>query len=334
LAERDFAVVIGIDRYPPELRQLKGAVNDAREMYDWLLGTAHVPEKHAWLVVSDDTPGKPVLEQVHTAFSELRVHAEESDANGRLYFYFAGHGCSADRNHANLLMANATLKNLMFGMNAHEYEKQLRWHAWFREQLFFYDCCRTHDHAALGMPPSFVTAQPLPGSDSVLQLSHYAARWQQASREHPTEEQLKYRGLFSVALLDGLRGWAAEPDWNGDDVITAGSLRSYIKLRMRELTANTPIKQEPAILGELDDELIIAQVPQRKTTVRVIAPPTATEIMVNDHHKAVRTHDVVDGIATIELAPRIHKFAADGVERVLAVPTSPVPFELDLRNGG
>jgi uncharacterized caspase-like protein len=333
LAERDFAVVIGIDNYAPELRQLNGAVNDARAMHEWLLVTAGVPREHAWLVVSGKKPDKPTHERVQQAFLELIARAEESDANRRLYFYFAGHGCSADRDHANLLMANARLRQLGFGIDAREYQKQLLWNAWFPEQLFFYDCCRTHDHAALGASPSFPIDKPQPGSSAVRQLAHYAAKWQQQSVERPTEEELKYRGLFSVALLDGLRGWAARPSLDGDDVVTAASLRSYVQLRMRQLTEGKPIKQEPAILGDPADDLIIARVSQRRTTVRLIAPPAATEITVQEESGTPVGHPTVDGVVTVELAARLHKFAAAGKEKVQAVPTSTEAVEIDLRSG-
>src|SRR5688500_9961872 len=110
MAANDHAIVIGIDRYP-ELKPLQGPGKDAGEFRDWLVDHAAVPSANVAMVLSHKAKkaeARPVQEEVDAAFNALFKKVKAEPAR-RLYFYFAGHGCSQGTNHLALIMANANL---------------------------------------------------------------------------------------------------------------------------------------------------------------------------------------------------------------------------------
>ena len=76
----------------------------------------------------------------------------------------------------------------------------------------------------------------------------------------PSQESEKWgggHGVFTLALLDGLRGKA---DNNSDHLITAGELFSYVRDRVR---TETEYHQNPRALPGMNSELPLAFVPRR-----------------------------------------------------------------------
>src|SRR5438132_776583 len=109
MQDHDYAIVVGIGRYPLLKKDLEGSVKDAEEFGAWAMDGGQVPEKNVRWILSDTPPkpgARPVLEEIDRTFAELFKQAKDTPAR-RLYFYFAGHGCSAASDHVALLMANA-----------------------------------------------------------------------------------------------------------------------------------------------------------------------------------------------------------------------------------
>src|SRR4051812_14344085 len=126
MADGDYGIAIGIDRYPALDRPLRGAVSDAEAFRDWLLGPAGVPAEQVALVTSPRRGrARPVQDEIDEWFDTLLDTAARRGGR-RLYVYFAGHGYSTGHDHVNLLLANATERLLNRGLNASEYQAALR----------------------------------------------------------------------------------------------------------------------------------------------------------------------------------------------------------------
>jgi hypothetical protein len=329
--ERDFAIVIGIDNYSDDLRPLNGAVRDAERIWEWLAGPGGVPKDQRWLIRSGRKPDRPVIKQVEDAFAKLRARAEDRE-NRRLYVYFAGHACSVERWHANLLMADARGNALATGMNAKAYEHWLGKVGWFEQQLFFYDCCRPTDRAVAGREPIYSADETQPWAEEVSQVVHYATRWLGKAHERPTEAELKHRGLFSTALMEGLEGWAAVRTRRGS-VITVASLQGYIVHRMRHLVDEYGIDQRPVFRTEANPDLVLFDgIPPLRTDVVVTAPESEPELVIyDDKDIEVVTVALDTGTSTVPLAPRTYSFVAGARERTEVIPKAD-RFEVDLRD--
>src|SRR5215475_5387322 len=119
MANDDFAVVVGISRYP-FISDLKGPENDARNFHDWLLAPqgGGVPKQNAKLILSSDfspteipEDAEPTTERIDRTFGQLvrRGMNNNGCVGRRLYIYLAGHGFAPNVDEAALLMANAGL---------------------------------------------------------------------------------------------------------------------------------------------------------------------------------------------------------------------------------
>src|ERR1043165_749866 len=108
----DYALVIGIDHYPnwaKGRRSLKGAVNDAKDVHDWLLDPAGggLSREHARLVLSTESPVSPLQQVIDYEFRVVRDRSRDKPRR-RFYFYFGGHGFSPAMSHGleSLCLAN------------------------------------------------------------------------------------------------------------------------------------------------------------------------------------------------------------------------------------
>jgi hypothetical protein len=287
MAADDRAIVVGIGRYPG-LSNLDGPENDAKSFRDWLIdpmGGALPPKPapNVNLILSSNyapplssVTAEPAIQAVFNAFDELRVLAEANGAGGfkagrRLYAYFAGHGFEPQPDQPALLTANAA-------QGAYWHIASRAWASWFRracyfdEVLLFMDCCRevTFTFPAFGPPyPDRI------GQGTAKWLAGFATQWGRKSREKIIDNTS--RGVFTTALLKGLRGGAAV-----DGEITGASLKEYIASHIYDPL--TPA--ERAVVSQLqvpyvdwdagvDKRFVIATVPPQRYDVSIEIPAEA-----------------------------------------------------------
>ncbi|EKD92567.1 MAG: Polysaccharide deacetylase, partial [uncultured bacterium] len=82
-----WAVIIGINQYR-NLPSLKYAVNDAREVYRYMIEVNRVPKDHIWLLLDEDA----TLDRIRSALgTQLRRKAGKEDM---VIVYLAGHGAT------------------------------------------------------------------------------------------------------------------------------------------------------------------------------------------------------------------------------------------------
>jgi uncharacterized caspase-like protein len=308
MAQNDHAIVVGIDRYP-ELKSLQGPVKDAEAFRDWLTENAAVPVANVAMVLSPkakQVDARPVQEEVDAAFNELFKKVKAKPAR-RLYFYFAGHGCSQGTNHLALLMANANLDLLNRSMCAPDYHEGLARRPLFKEHLIFYDCCRNYDRRVTGRRPEWSDVEPGAGAADVKQFIMYGAAFTQYANEREVHNDR--RGLFTTALLEGLKGKA--PTQVGDKwVVTTNSLRTYVASRLQELAKAFDLEQLASLGPGSAEDIVIAEVTPTLLVVTVKGPADGTEIVVSDHQSnEVRRGTVANGQVVFELEPGLYQFA-------------------------
>lgn len=284
--DRDYALVIGIAHYP-HLKSLLGPLNDARRVAEWLRGPGGLPSGNVKVIESQGLEHeRPVLPEINAGLDEIferaEAQAQESPRRPvrRLYVYFAGHGCSRERNHLALIMANANTRNLNRAMNATEYRNALA-RRMFPEQMYLFDCCRKYDSRITGHGPDWTSDDAEEDVQGLTQVVMYAAGFKQAAYERSMRWSLR-RGLFTQALMEGLEGAAATES----RMITSAGLGSYVQRRLAVLTKSEKVRQcyTGDTQGEKQHLILATDVEPWLREVNVTLPVGATRIVVNDDH--------------------------------------------------
>ena len=284
----DRAIVAGIAIYPdPDFGNLDSPENDAKAFYDWLIspGGGAVPAENVELILSSNftlatTPSDalPGLTEVQRAFDRLQDNAKKNAKQGngyylgrRIYIYLSGHGFAPSMDEAALYMANVTRDRVGYHILG-RYNADWFFHAaCFDEVLLFMDCCRQLDpHAPLNKPYSEVMSPD--ALNRVKCFYGFATKWSKKARERNFGGVT--RGIFTTALLEGLKGAAAGPDGK----ITTNTLYDYLIEYMKEFMAPED-RSDPNLSNEPDldtyprhaEGFVIAEVtPKPKNVVEQI----------------------------------------------------------------
>jgi hypothetical protein len=267
-----FGVSIGIDRYPGLPGQdLGSARRDALAFDEWLTDPTggDLPRENVRLITvePDDVfpsvgDGRPQQREVNRALHDfnqrLREHlaiTPEGWERSRMYIYAAGHGIGPPMGEGALLMADA--ERDLLG-NSIELSLYADWYlrcGLVHEVVIFADCCR---EIIAGIPPP--AAPPfnicqLPSFVGTVRFVGYASRLGEVAWEPAAaEERDQARGYFTAAVLDGLRGAAAD---SATGEVTAASLAQYVQSAVEEATAGIgPYPQRGELRGDLATKLV------------------------------------------------------------------------------
>ncbi len=243
---RDWALVVGIDRYPRAgVDPLEGAVGDAMRFHHWVTRPegGGVDPGQAILLTSprQEEPGaipRPMLAEIVGFFDEL-AYRLAGEPGRRLYIYLSGHGISPSgqqsvRNAA-LLMANAVKPNLLHNFPGNIWAEGVRSAALFREVVLFMDCCRDLQNNAPLMPHMF--GEPVEDSKDCYLLEAYATRWASKAREQAFPPDDELQGVFTRALLTVLDAGR----------MSAAVFRESVEAQLAELLADRHRAQEAEI---------------------------------------------------------------------------------------
>src|SRR3990172_1235363 len=147
----NWAIVIGVNHYlVPELC-LKGAVNDAMGMRDWLLDQegGNVPLENLFLLLSADNDSQILpkhLEATTLNIDEvIKKLINKSGGRGdRLFFYFAGHGLSNYEYGEQEVICPSDCEPTRTNFTTLSIESITKYleTTQFHEQFFFIDACR------------------------------------------------------------------------------------------------------------------------------------------------------------------------------------------------
>ena len=328
-----FAVCVGIDRYPGLPGQdLGSARRDAIAFRDWLVDPAggDVPEANVRLITVEPDEAfaiedaRPQQREVNRALHEFNQQLREHlDGKGddwqrtRMYIYAAGHGIGPPMGEGAVLMADAERDLLGNSIELSLYADWYLHCGLVHEVVILADCCR---EIVGGIPPPAAppfNVCPVPSFVGTVRFIGYASRlgevaWEPAA----SEERDKARGYFTAALIDGLRGAAAERQ-TGE--VTAASLAQYVQSAVEEATTGIgPYPQRGELRGDLATKLVFRAAgesgsPQRQVR---IAFPAAFSGGVSVR-SGVRADDergrwnAGDGPWTLQLADGFYQVAPD-----------------------
>ena len=273
--ENDWALVVGINRYPfAGVKPLKGAVHDAEEFHKWVIDDkgGNVDPLQAKLLLSPPKPAgtetrpKPVFSQIFEFFENLPMMLGGGHGR-RLYVYLSGHGISPSgtesvRNAA-LLLANARSPNLWHNFPGNVWADGARCAALFREVVLIMDCCRDIKNSANIHPHIF--GDPTPDAKHCLLVEAYATGWASKAREAPIPPTNEIHGFFTYSLLEVLRAGRMT------GTIFKASVLGHLAqvLKKAEKTQEPDIKPDEALARIMFNE----QAAPAKTYVTIIGHP-------------------------------------------------------------
>ena len=269
---QDYAILIGANKYEyhSSLNELRGAIRDTADFLEWLLSDrgGNVPvENVRWLCTPEDLEGRlpPLLKELKTkpaemhniedAMRELSELNEEKDGEKvgrRLYLHFSGHGVARGREEICFLASNHTRVDDRY-VEGRKRANLFVEAAVFDEVFLFMDCCRVPDDALHNLPDPHFTANP-DAALNVRTMYSFASQFGQAAREKDIDQDGKFHGIFSRAVLEGLRGAAV----TAERTITHHSLETYVVRRFKDLR-DSDSKQEP-VFTEKGDFVIATDV--------------------------------------------------------------------------
>jgi len=217
MAQDDYAVVVGIDRYPnlTSVGQLQGAENDADNFFKWLESSkgGNVPQNQITKITSagyPKQPDSPGIKEIDSAFTTLLslglTYANGLRAGRRLYIFCSGHGIAPQPDEAALLAANCSSLVLGDHIAARVYSNVFRLNGRFEQLVVFMDCCREIRTKCPIRPAPFVQGNsPGPSTDTYF---GFATTGSAVAREVTVNNQTQ--GVFTAALLQAL--WLGEID--------------------------------------------------------------------------------------------------------------------------
>jgi len=248
MAEKDWAIVVGIKTYPG-LSSLDGPGNDAQDFYDWLTAAdgGNVPKAQVTLILSPEPPptkptgAPPTPEKITEAFDVLDDFANANNGNvgRRLYLYFSGHGFAPDFEQAALLMANATPNRTFQHILGKPYADWFYRSGYFNEVVLFMDCCQEKYSKTTPRPIHFGDVTDFKAIDEGKRFYGFGTKWSKMAQEREMEDG-KVHGVFTYALLKALRGAAADSTGN----ITATSLGDWLYANMRKVLSEDALKDQ------------------------------------------------------------------------------------------
>jgi hypothetical protein len=316
MAKNDFAIIIGLQKYPGiddpanGRMPLSGPENDAIAFRDWVIAPdgGAVPKKNVQLIlsskwkrrVSSFYKAKPTTQEIIDVFNTLHIIYNQKLQDGvepkvgrRLYLFMSGHGIlprvpgDRNENEAGLLMANVDPKdagNPRYHIPGAYAANWFCQNDYFDEVFLFMDCCRD-----IQFVPNLNSIFDLKGnSDKAKRMYAFATKWSRRAKEKPMpDEQGKVRGIFTKTLLLGLSGAAADPNPvnPNEGVITVASLKSYLHQNMKQFIDPQDIIENPKIQdADVDyapkaqegNDIIIKTVPLQKFPVIIRVPAGAS----------------------------------------------------------
>jgi hypothetical protein len=281
---RDWAVIVGVQLYPG-ISDLEGPVLDAMAFEEWVKDPSggNVDPGQVLTILSPNPPpagfdvwtAKPIEAEVSDAFEQVRQAVYPDKQGRRLYIYMAGHGIEPTSNQPAVLMANAGERRLGYHVLGRAYADWFFRAAAFTEILLFMDCCRDNYPAAPIRPVPW-DPEVFPDPVGVVKyLYAFATQWTRRSRERTIQTGAGKRGVFTYALIEGLKGAASR----ADGYVTMASLQTYLNDNVKRFlapedrdAADVPQQPDFARNPPGGEGFVICQVPSKKWDVRVRLP--------------------------------------------------------------
>ena len=248
-----WAVIIGINKYR-NLPSLKYAVNDAREIYRYMIEVNQVPQDHIWLLLDEDA----TLDNIRSTLgTKLRRKAGKEDM---VIVYLAGHGATekddsspdGDGLEKYILPHNADPSDLYASAMPMGEISRIFQRISSEKLVFLTDTCYSGASGGRTILISGIRANV--SSAFLDRLSQGKGRMiiaaSGANQVSAEKDELKH-GVFTYYMLEGLGGKA---DFDGDGVITLDEIYRYVSVKVPQATGQD---QHPVKKGEMTGEIIL-----------------------------------------------------------------------------
>jgi hypothetical protein len=309
MAVDDRAVVVGICTYP-ELGDLSGPENDAHEFADWLWAKdgGDLPTENVKLILSSGYKKsrnrlrtKPTSVELVEAFDELHELGDQHGgrAGRRLYIYLAGHGIAPKVEETALLMANAARRR-RHHFAGRSYAEWFRRAAFFSEVVLLMDCCRENYPRTTLSEPDYDT---MTSRNMARYFYGFATEWSRASREGPYGPKGEVRGLFTLALLAGLRNAPRNQAGELTGSLLGDFIYNYIQDRWGDRAATEGAQEPEFFYGKRRD--IVFTVTTSTATKPTSPPPMWTVRVTLSRANAGSALELVGGDRQLIPAARV-----------------------------
>jgi hypothetical protein len=262
---------------------------------------------------------KPVDDDIYNALLRVNAAVEQQTkadpdvwSRTRLYLFVAGHGIAPQGGQGALLTANASHE--LLGRNI-ELSATLQWYqvgGRFAEVVVFADCCRNYVPTAPSSGPPFTASTR--AERTVRWVIGYGAPLGAQSFEVPAGEDPNLRrGLFTAALLDGLRN--APRDGTAGGAVSTATLAGYVRVQVEQAASRVNRVQAATLFGADDMVFGRAGAPpsrQPKVTITLSAGFTRPVTLLNGQLTSVGTYDGDAAQWTLELPPGLYMVVPAG----------------------
>gem|GEM_PF-2190325 len=251
-----WAIVIGVDDYRDQRLKLGGAVRDAVRFGRWVTspGGGGVPKSNCCVLLGrrghDADRGAPNKDNIIKAINDVVAAAEADGRAEQLYFYFSGHGFTAqlDGREESAMAMPGFMQNPDQSLAVRSLAEHLETTP-FDDQFFFIDACRNdlRKRQTIGRWP--IPRRRNPGQPPVQQFILYATSPGRTAAEVGFDEAV---GAFSEVLMEGLAGKERAKAWSWDRncyEVRWESLANYVNRRMREKSHPTKSSGDPPPSG-------------------------------------------------------------------------------------
>jgi uncharacterized caspase-like protein len=239
-------LVIGIESYADPRLTLGCARADAQAMYDLMVDPRcglFEPQNVELLLDRQAT-----TDAVWRALAHLRKRVGEEDT---VWIYYAGHA-AAQGDTVYWVTHDADVDDLFATALTRDRIAEVLTALPARRVLMLLDCC----HAAATAVQKNPVRAALTRDDVFGRFAGRGTIVLAASdgKQKSVELSDQGHGAFTYYLVSGLRG---EADADGDGVVTADELWSYLRGKVTEASRNVGVDQTPVLMGELTHDLAL-----------------------------------------------------------------------------
>jgi tetratricopeptide (TPR) repeat protein len=264
-----YALVIGIDKYDnQEIIKLDGAVNDARTLAAALQVYANFPGEQVTILSPDQSADyKPTRQNIIKWITRL---SKSAGKDGLLFISFSGHAVEINKE-AFLLASDSEISDSVTAMGQSGIKidsiKDIVQENGTSQIMLVLDACR-NDPRKSSKTDNLLSESYFKGFDFYSKekgVTASATLYATSPGGRSYEDTEKKQGYFTTALIEGLRGKAA----NQRGEITLDSLETYVQDRVINLTEGKNVSQVPQFRYKgYTDNVVLSYLPNSSIAAR------------------------------------------------------------------
>ncbi|MDE7421080.1 MAG: caspase family protein [Muribaculaceae bacterium] len=229
---RTFALVIGNEHYQGNIKGVPYAANDAEIFAKYCKKTLGLPEANV-RIITDATMG-----QLTNAIEELKNKVKATNGEGRIIFYYSGHGKPDDKDRqAYMVPVDASPYSNRTNYSLSELYRELG-EADAKLVTVFLDACFSGATRNDDMLVAARAMRQVPREETPLGNMVVFSAASDAETAYPVES--KSHGVFTYALLDKLQATEGK--------VTLGELADHISKTVTEISLDANRPQNPKVL--------------------------------------------------------------------------------------